>query len=126
MTKPTFDGDTGQELLSSLAMRAKLEGNDLVQEALAFQQMKATPGWKILEQFINSVVAAYQDKLVEEENFKQIRRLQEHTKAYLNVLTYVDAVIAQGGQVRAEIQEVSETDPETDLPSESPEADNPT
>ena len=62
MTKPTFDGDTGQELLSSLAMRAKLEGNDLVQEALAFQQMKATPGWKILEQFINSVVAAYQDK----------------------------------------------------------------
>jgi hypothetical protein len=125
VTKPQFDGETGLELESSLAMRAKVDGDDLLREAVAFGQMKSLPGWQYLEKFINSVVESHKEKLLLSKDFDEIRRIQEHVGAYLNVLTYVDALIAQGDQVRAE-HEALQTAPEMDPPSESPDEDNPT
>jgi hypothetical protein len=120
-----FDGDTGLELEQSLAMRAKVEGDEVIREAAAFVQMKSLPGYQYLEKFLNNVIDAYKDKLMETDNFKEFRRLQEHARAYANVLTYVDAVIAQGDQIRTEHEDL-QTDPVMDPPSESPDADNPT
>lgn len=123
--RPLFDSDTGLELEQSLAMRAKTEGDQLLREAAAFAQMKSLPGYQYLEKYLDSMIEAFKDKLLETDDFRTIRRLQEHTRAYANVLTYVDAVIAQGDQVRAEHLDL-QTDPEMDPPSESPDADNPT
>jgi hypothetical protein len=120
-----FDDVTGIELESSLESRSKTDGLELIREAAAFAQLKGLPGWQILEKFINSTVEGLKDKLLLSKDFDEIRRIQEHVGAYLNVLTYVDAVIAQGDQVRAEY-EALQTAPEMDPPSESPDVDNPT
>lgn len=125
MANPQFDGDTGIELEQSLAVRARTEGDDLLREATSFIQMKSLPGWQYIEKFINSLVEAHKDKLLETKDYEEIRRIQEHVGAYLNVLTYVESIIAQGDQVRAEL-EISQTDPEMDPQSESPDTDNPT
>lgn len=120
-----FDGDTGIELEQAMLRDLQQDRARLIAEAAALAGMAKTAGWKHLENFINTAIAAHHANLLEERDLDGIRRLQERVKAYANVLSYVEAVIREGEEANQEPREEFETAPEADLDAGSSDQGNP-
>jgi hypothetical protein len=106
-----YDNDTGAPLASSEKRATNEEAELLLARAEALSQMKITPGWQVVNEFIDTQIASHTSKLITENDFKEVRRLQEYLKALANIQSFVDVTISEASQF-AELVAQQSQDPD--------------
>lgn len=91
-----FDRDTGELTPEQQLAQAIRTAEVLRSESSALVAMKATAGWRIVTDFIDSAITSSTEQLVICTDYKEVRRLQEYIKALSNVSAFVDGKILEG------------------------------
>jgi hypothetical protein len=83
---------------------ASIENNHLAKmaalalEAKHLQDMKATPGWAVVEAFLNEMIKGHTKQLIKSREAEEIQRLQERIQAYSAVSSFIEVKIREGIQ----------------------------
>jgi hypothetical protein len=64
----------------------------------ALQELKSSKGWTILKNFIEGQIESHKLKLVVEDKFSEVRRVQEYIKALQNILLFPDTLIEEASK----------------------------
>ena len=88
-----WDADTGQILKETFEDKQEAEAAILIEQSELLTSMKKSPGWDLLNKYLIVCIDSHKEKLAYSTDFEQVRRLQEATKAYKNVLAFVDRKI---------------------------------
>lgn len=100
-----FDFDTGIELEDSADGALEFYQEQVLKQAASVEAMKATEGWKLLEEFCFDQIEAAKDKLVDAKDLDQIRRYQSLVVCFSNLLGVVDKLVLEATNIRAELKE---------------------
>lgn len=106
-----YDEDTGSPKMETLARANEDAIADLIARAEALTKLKASSGWKVVEEFINDQLSAHTKKLITETDFKEVRRLQEYLKALSIVPAWIDSTISEASQFVESVSQQAQ-DPE--------------
>lgn len=85
-----FDDETGV-LKDEIEVERTVKGLEKVlYQANAFQQMKSTEGWGLVEKFITETVSQLTKELIIEQNFENIKRKQSEIIAFQGILNIIE------------------------------------
>ncbi len=106
-----YDLDTGEVQEHTVNRITNDEAESLLARAEALNKLKSTPGWLIVDDFISTQIASHTAKLITEDKFSEVRRIQEYLKALTNIQSFVDITISEASQYAENLSQQSQ-DPE--------------
>lgn len=90
----SWDAITGEDD-KSLVEKEDTEVAAIRAEGKALENLKTSPGWKIVSSWMQDCVMVYTDTLVKSKDLDQMKRLQEAIKAYKNIEGFLTVRIDQ-------------------------------
>lgn len=101
------DHDTGLDTAYAIDKRTADNERHILEDGQSLQAMCGTPGWRLVSGFLDDMIRTYTDQLIVETKYDEVRRLQEHTKAYVKVQAFVNGKILEASELSREINEAA-------------------
>jgi hypothetical protein len=99
-----YDEDTGLLKEEVEYDRLVADAEAVISQHNAFQEMKRTRGWIILEEFIHTTIKNLTNQLILERDFEKIRRIQSEIIAFDSLEAIMDKNMKDSEQAKEELK----------------------
>lgn len=122
MSNLTHDIETGVPDLDFIEQAHAQQSMVSLAEAREISKMSASRGWAIVCEFLGGSIERNKERLVTETDQEKVRRLQERTQAFIQVLSFVGNRVVEASVEAQELE--SQGDGENKQPDPDEEPDN--